>query len=144
MHRLQDGVLLEEVPLVLPVHGLCNDLHGGKVVHGFLLVLFDPSSNQHLRNPRDLESCDLGGKGEEPAHEAHLTGVVHGGGHLQPGLDILLGVFLQQDQVPELLHLLNSFLRSSTDLLLLKKVGGVQAEQGIVQGVGVDEGQLGV
>ena len=127
VHRLQNGVLLEEVPLVLLVHSLGNDLHGGKVVHGLLLVLPDPSSNQQLRNPWDLESCDLGGEGEEPAHEAHLARVVHGGGHFQPGLDILLCVFLQQDQVPELVHLRNSFLGSCTDLLLLEEVGGVQA-----------------
>ena len=90
MHSLQDGELLEEVPLVLLVHSLCNDLHGGKVVHGLLLVLLDPSSNQQFRNSWDLEPSDLGGEGEEPAHDAHLPTVVQGGGHHQPGLDILL------------------------------------------------------
>ena len=98
MHLLEDEVLGEvvvQVVLLLLLHGLGNLLHGGKVLRHLLLLLLDSTSHQHLLDPWDLEAGHLRGEGEEPAHETHLSRVVDGGGHLKPGVHLLLAVVRQ-------------------------------------------------
>ena len=69
------------------------------MLHYLPPLLLDPASDQHFLDPWNLEPSHLGGEGEEPAHETQLGRVVHGGGHLKPGLHLVFAVFLQQDQV---------------------------------------------
>ena len=57
-------------------------------------------SSRHETDPRDPLASHLAGEGEEPAHQS-CPGGVGGGQVAQPGLHLLLGGALQQDQRPE-------------------------------------------
>ena len=113
------------------------------MLHCLLLSHLGPATCHQLLNSRYLQSSDLGEESEEPGHEDNLGGVVHGGSHLQPGLDLLLTVILQQYQVPELGHGQQSLSGVVTDLLVFEEAVGVQREQGSVHHIHIGQGKIG-